>query len=168
VLKCDDDRLRLAKNLGRPTYINIKFILTSHLAALTSSVIEHIESSYDNMRKFFNKAKSQFQDSSPPQKPIPQQNQQNAIQPPTAEDVIRYRYHHGVNLGSVFVLEKWLFSDIFIDRSCSPNLFHHISSNSTQLSLEIGYQCQRLTRIFRSARRFRARRSHHTCQSTWS
>ncbi|KAE8452370.1 hypothetical protein EG329_001070 [Mollisiaceae sp. DMI_Dod_QoI] len=70
------------------------------------------------MKKFFNKAKSQFQDSSSSsQKPIPHQNQHNVIQPPTAEDVIRYRYHHGVNLGSVFVLEKWLFSDMFLDQA---------------------------------------------------
>ncbi|KUJ07921.1 glycoside hydrolase [Mollisia scopiformis] len=69
------------------------------------------------MKKFFNKAKSQLQDSSSAQKPIPQQDQQNVIRPPTAEDVIQYRYHHGVNLGSVFVLEKWLFSDMFIDQA---------------------------------------------------
>ncbi|CZR62026.1 related to Putative glucan 1,3-beta-glucosidase [Phialocephala subalpina] len=72
------------------------------------------------MKKFFNKAKSQlqeFQDASSSQKPIPQQNQQNVIHPPTSEDVIKYRYHHGVNLGSVFVLEKWLFSDMFIDQA---------------------------------------------------
>lgn len=30
------------------------------------------------------------------------------IQPPTADEALRYRYHHGVNLGSCFVLEKWL------------------------------------------------------------
>lgn len=32
---------------------------------------------------------------------------------PTYDDVIRYRYHHGVNLGSVFVLEKWLTDSAF-------------------------------------------------------
>ncbi|MCJ1284201.1 Glucan 1,3-beta-glucosidase 3 [Xylographa opegraphella] len=32
---------------------------------------------------------------------------------PTALDVLRYRYHHGVNLGGIFVLERWLFPRMF-------------------------------------------------------
>ena len=35
------------------------------------------------------------------------------LPPPTALDVLRYRYHHGVNLGGVFVLERWLFPSMF-------------------------------------------------------
>ena len=31
-----------------------------------------------------------------------------AIAAPTADDIFHYRYHHGTNLGSIFVLEKWL------------------------------------------------------------
>ena len=27
---------------------------------------------------------------------------------PTTSDILRFRYQHGVNLGSVFVLEQWL------------------------------------------------------------
>ncbi|KAL6717676.1 Glucan 1,3-beta-glucosidase 3 [Lecanora helva] len=38
---------------------------------------------------------------------------QVALQPPTAQDVLRYRSHHGANLGSIFVLEKWLFPSMF-------------------------------------------------------
>ena len=34
-------------------------------------------------------------------------------QPPTPLDVLRYRYHHGSNLGGVFVLEQWLFPSMF-------------------------------------------------------
>ncbi|KAF2824714.1 glycoside hydrolase [Ophiobolus disseminans] len=30
------------------------------------------------------------------------------IRDPTALDIIRYRYHHGTNLGSVYVIERWL------------------------------------------------------------
>ncbi|KAJ4350800.1 Glucan 1,3-beta-glucosidase 3 [Ascochyta clinopodiicola] len=30
------------------------------------------------------------------------------INDPTALDVLRYRYHHGTNLGSVYVIERWL------------------------------------------------------------
>ena len=37
----------------------------------------------------------------------------STIRDPTVADVIRYRYHHGVNLGSIFVLEKWLTPSMF-------------------------------------------------------
>lgn len=33
--------------------------------------------------------------------------------PPTNLDILRYRSHHGANLGSIFVLEKWLFPAMF-------------------------------------------------------
>ncbi|EED20077.1 glucan 1,3-beta-glucosidase precursor, putative [Talaromyces stipitatus ATCC 10500] len=33
--------------------------------------------------------------------------------PPTATDIFRYRYQHGTNLGSIFVLEKWLHPRMF-------------------------------------------------------
>jgi len=32
---------------------------------------------------------------------------------PTLADVTRYRYHHGTNIGSVFILEKWLSGGMF-------------------------------------------------------
>lgn len=32
----------------------------------------------------------------------------SGITEPTALDILRYRYHHGTNLGSVYVIEKWL------------------------------------------------------------
>ncbi|KAF2101686.1 glycoside hydrolase [Rhizodiscina lignyota] len=32
---------------------------------------------------------------------------------PTSNDVFRYRYQHGTNLGSIFVLEKWLSGSMF-------------------------------------------------------
>ena len=31
----------------------------------------------------------------------------------TVEELYRYRYQYGVNLGSVFVLERWLFRSMF-------------------------------------------------------
>jgi hypothetical protein len=34
-------------------------------------------------------------------------------QPPTPLDILRYRYQYGANLGSVYVLEKWLFPSAF-------------------------------------------------------
>ena len=32
---------------------------------------------------------------------------------PSAQDILRYRSHHGINLGGIFVLEKWLFPEMF-------------------------------------------------------
>lgn len=32
----------------------------------------------------------------------------------TTADIFNYRYHHGTNLGSVFVLEKWLSSSMYV------------------------------------------------------
>jgi hypothetical protein len=42
-----------------------------------------------------------------------QQNQPSTIASPTTDDIFRYRFHHGTNLGSVFVLEKWLSGSMF-------------------------------------------------------
>jgi len=35
------------------------------------------------------------------------------MQPPAPLDVLRYRYQYGVNLGGVFVLEKWISPGMF-------------------------------------------------------
>ncbi|KAL8834562.1 MAG: hypothetical protein Q9170_003690 [Blastenia crenularia] len=32
---------------------------------------------------------------------------------PTAADIFHYRYHHGTNLGSIFVLERWLSGSMY-------------------------------------------------------
>ncbi len=32
---------------------------------------------------------------------------------PELKDILRYRYHHGANLGSIFVLERWLFGSMY-------------------------------------------------------
>ncbi|KFY27770.1 hypothetical protein V493_03326 [Pseudogymnoascus sp. VKM F-4281 (FW-2241)] len=37
----------------------------------------------------------------------------SSIYPVTHQDIFRYRYHHGTNLGSIFVLERWLFPSLF-------------------------------------------------------
>lgn len=37
------------------------------------------------------------------------------LDPPSATEILRYRYQYGVNLGSVFVLERWLSPDMFDD-----------------------------------------------------
>ncbi|KAL1600486.1 Glucan 1,3-beta-glucosidase 3 [Paraconiothyrium brasiliense] len=45
------------------------------------------------------------------------------IQDPSALDILRYRYHHATNLGSVYVLERWL----------SPSRFPQDTSGSSEL-----------------------------------
>ncbi|EXJ73064.1 uncharacterized protein A1O5_04213 [Cladophialophora psammophila CBS 110553] len=32
---------------------------------------------------------------------------------PTPKDILRYRYQHGTNLGSIFILEQWLFGSMY-------------------------------------------------------
>jgi hypothetical protein len=51
----------------------------------------------------------------PPERPVPvpDQGQRAPISPVTLPDVYKYRYQYGANLGSIFVLEKWLFSGMF-------------------------------------------------------
>ena len=36
---------------------------------------------------------------------------------PSPRDVLRYRYHHGTNLGSIFVLERWLHGSMFVQEA---------------------------------------------------
>ena len=75
------------------------------------------------MKKFMNKAKASLnkgQSDYPSyqgqqqQKVIKQDDTASYIQPPSAIEVLRYRYNHGTNLGSVFVLEKWLSGSMFV------------------------------------------------------
>lgn len=37
------------------------------------------------------------------------------LSPPTQKDIFSYRYQHGTNLGSVFVLERWLRNSMYED-----------------------------------------------------
>lgn len=32
---------------------------------------------------------------------------------PTPKDIFRYRYQHGTNLGSIFILEQWLYGSMY-------------------------------------------------------
>jgi hypothetical protein len=32
---------------------------------------------------------------------------------PSLKEILRYRYHHGPNIGSIFVLEKWLHGSMY-------------------------------------------------------
>ena len=52
--------------------------------------------------------------------PIAPSQHPRTISPPTATDVLRFRFQHGVNLGSVFVLERWLSPQMFAE-GCTGN-----------------------------------------------
>ncbi|RDW94563.1 glycoside hydrolase-2 [Coleophoma crateriformis] len=65
------------------------------------------------MKKFLAKAKSTLQENSPQHNFQPQQSLPSTIAPPDPTEVLRYRYHHGTNLGSIFVLEQWLHGSMF-------------------------------------------------------
>lgn len=68
------------------------------------------------MKKFMSKAKGALEShSNAGASQVPMQDGDNQIQGPSYGDVIRYRYHHGTNLGSVFILEKWLTGCMFVD-----------------------------------------------------
>jgi hypothetical protein len=76
------------------------------------------------MKKLLTKAKSTFDTStshhsSPNPPPESCAHRHSTIQPPSLSDLYRYRYTHGVNLGSVFVLEKWLTPSMFTSPTAS-------------------------------------------------
>ncbi len=48
------------------------------------------------------------------QKPLQEEARQSSVQPPSPVEILRYRYHHGTNLGSIFVLEQWLHPSMFV------------------------------------------------------
>ncbi|KAH7382217.1 glycoside hydrolase superfamily [Pyrenochaeta sp. MPI-SDFR-AT-0127] len=48
-------------------------------------------------------------------RPGAQHGQTQTISEPTPLDIIRYRYHHGTNLGSIYVIERWLYGSRFPD-----------------------------------------------------
>jgi hypothetical protein len=52
---------------------------------------------------------------------------------PTTCDILRFRYQHGVNLGSVFVLEQWL----------SPGMYDHGVSGASELDAVVAQVKQR-------------------------
>ncbi|TVY46202.1 putative glycosyl hydrolase [Lachnellula occidentalis] len=104
------------------------------------------------MKKFLNKAKDsykEFQDNqhqsgggggfggAPSQQPISQQpNQPVDLGPPAPNDVLRYRYHHGTNLGSIFVLEKWLHGSMFPASSKGGSELDAATASLSELGLD--------------------------------
>ncbi|MCJ1440122.1 MAG: Glucan 1,3-beta-glucosidase 3 [Stictis urceolatum] len=64
------------------------------------------------MRKFLKKT---FNDISRDSNTTSDDQPTNPLGPPTENDIFRYRYQHGTNLGAIFCLERWLFGSMFED-----------------------------------------------------
>lgn len=80
----------------------------------------------------------------------PQPNEPNTIYPPTLLDILRYRFHHGTNLGSNFLLENWLFPALFPSSSSSSD--DELTLVSTSLSTHgLAHTREILTSHYRSA-----------------
>jgi hypothetical protein len=94
------------------------------------------------IKKFKTEMKSAFSADDPS---FPAQQQQQSqkplsdqpadIQEPSPLDVLRYRYQHGANLGSVFVLEKWLTSSMYQENADSAELAA-VSGNIKAMGLD--------------------------------
>lgn len=75
------------------------------------------------MKRWMDKAKAAWDDvettlsggnsSQSHQQGIPQFDGAQGPQPPTPADIVRYRYQHGCNLGSIFIMERWLTSSMY-------------------------------------------------------
>ncbi|KFY12141.1 hypothetical protein V492_04082 [Pseudogymnoascus sp. VKM F-4246] len=93
------------------------------------------------MKSFVDRAKrhiSDLTDSSPPsqsaQATIASTSHASSIHPVTQQDIFRYRYHHGTNLGSIFVLERWLFPSLF--SSPGESELAAVTSSLSQIGLD--------------------------------
>lgn len=115
--------LQLQRHLPRPASLQLPSPLTSagdcqpkkgkHIVVhLENPRVSSVSAVAIAMKRFFDKAKAALDKGGDP---VQQQTLESpsTIQPPTAADVTRYHYHHGTNLGSIFILEKWLTGSMF-------------------------------------------------------
>jgi len=85
------------------------------------------------MKKLLSKAKPK---SSSQSSSSTQTHQPSTISPPTPTDVFRYRYIHGVNLGSIFVLEKWLFPSMFPSSATGGSELDAVTASVREIGME--------------------------------
>ncbi|CAL3964140.1 unnamed protein product [Diplocarpon coronariae] len=94
------------------------------------------------MKKLLNKAKAAFDDFSDSassglsQKPTSQPNQPSTIGPPSTQDLLRYRFHWGTNLGSIFVLEKWLSGSMFVSSASGDSELAAVTAAVKELGID--------------------------------
>ena len=59
------------------------------------------------------------------------------MNPPTPRDIVKYRYQHGANLGSVFILERWLTPSMFAScNAADTSELAAVESSVEQIGLE--------------------------------
>ena len=54
------------------------------------------------------------------------------LSPPSAKDILRYRYQHGTNLGGIFNLEQWLYPGMHDEGVFSPTEIDAVVSYISQ------------------------------------
>ncbi|KAL8819911.1 MAG: hypothetical protein Q9223_001768 [Gallowayella weberi] len=59
-----------------------------------------------------------------------------APSPPTADDIFRYRYQHGANLGSFFVLEKWLTGSMYLPSAAGDSELDAVKASLSTSGLD--------------------------------
>lgn len=64
------------------------------------------------------------------------QDQPSQIQDPTPLDITRYRYHHGTNLGSIYVLEKWLHPSMFPEGASGSSELEAVKAWTEEIGLD--------------------------------
>lgn len=109
-----------SESVGSSTRDRYHWFVTS-----SSSLIVFLSSSTEmGFSSFLDKAKAKLgnnNESFPgqtPQQPLQAQvDRPSSIQAPSYADVQRYRYHHGTNFGTLFILERWLCECMFPDGS---------------------------------------------------
>jgi hypothetical protein len=82
-----------------------RYYQTATLAMLSSSALNHLLKE-QQLKEGFTKARLE-------QYTIPLGIYNKQHPEPTALDILRYRYHHGTNLGSIFVLQRMFCPSIF-------------------------------------------------------
>ncbi|KAF2850162.1 glycoside hydrolase family 5 protein [Plenodomus tracheiphilus IPT5] len=66
----------------------------------------------------------------------PSHQQPHGISDPTPLDILRYRYHHGTNLGSVYVIERWLQPSRFPDGAEGSSEFAAVKAWVDKIGIE--------------------------------
>ncbi|KAK6541930.1 Glucan 1,3-beta-glucosidase 3 [Orbilia ellipsospora] len=78
----------------------------------------------------------------PPVPPRPGQNvllaseNEPLLAEPLERDVLAYRYHHGTNLGAIFVAEKWLFGTVFAPNAQGDSELDAVASQVTTYGVD--------------------------------
>ncbi|KAK5165943.1 Glucan 1,3-beta-glucosidase 3 [Saxophila tyrrhenica] len=90
--------------------------------------------------KAFNKLKSHIMEKQADTAQVPMTQPGMGCHPPTAKDVLRYRYQHACNVGSVFILERWLTPSMFPDSAPGSSELAAVQAWIAQEGMELARQ----------------------------